>query len=95
MSKPSTRKFVTTTIACFSGAALLMLGACSSGSGTSHKDFTSNPTPELHSLARRHSDNANTLTITNDTNLRAMVDDINRVLLLERPSRLTKGPIGW
>lgn len=51
--------------------------------------YRQNPTPELDTLSQRHDDIDNRLTITNDTNLRMLNEDIGRVLMLNRPSRLS------
>ena len=51
--------------------------------------YRSNPTPELDTLSQRHDDIDNRLTVTNDTNLRQLNEDIGKALLLDRPSRLS------
>lgn len=51
--------------------------------------YRANPTPEVDTLAQTHDDIDNRLTVTNDTNLRMLNEDIGRALLLDRPSRLT------
>ncbi len=72
-------------------ACFLTLTACSSSS-TSHAgdvgSVRSNPSPAMHTLARRSSDRANTHAYTFDTDFRAMHNDFDRVFHLNRPSRL-------
>lgn len=79
------------------GTALLAL-ACAAAVGCSAQDsrlasYRLNPTPELDTLHERHDDIDNALTITTDTNLRSMNQTIGRVLLLDRPMRLTREPM--
>jgi hypothetical protein len=72
-------------------AGLLSLTACS-GSSTKHAgnigSIRTNPSPAMHTLARRAGDRANTHAYTFDTDLRSMHNDFDRVLHLNRPSRL-------
>jgi len=72
-------------------AGLLSLTACT-GSSTRHagniSSIRANPTPAMHTLARRASDRANTHARTIDTDLRSFNNDFDRVLHLNRPSRL-------
>ncbi|MFK7758581.1 MAG: hypothetical protein AB8C13_01395 [Phycisphaerales bacterium] len=72
-------------------AAFLGLTACS-GSSNQHAgdigSIRSNPSPSMHTLARRTSDRANTHAYTWDTDLRALNNDFDRIFHLNRPSRL-------
>tara|TARA_R110000737_G_scaffold2923_18_gene10269 strand:+ start:437598 stop:437879 length:282 start_codon:yes stop_codon:yes gene_type:complete len=72
-------------------AGFLSLTACS-GSSNKHAgnigSIRSNPSPAMHTLARRASDRANTHAYVIDTNIRAMNNDFDRVFHLNRPSRL-------
>ena len=63
---------------------LCALGACSRT-----QQYRMDPTPELDTLSQRHDDIDNALTIMADTNFRNMNQDIGRVMLMERPSRLS------
>ena len=74
-------------------APIAMIG-CSS-SGPSHAgDINSirwDPTPAMHTLAKRDSDRLNTLARMKDSNLRMLSTDIDRAFYLDRPSRLYRG----
>lgn len=63
--------------------------------GSRLAEYRSNPSPELDTLHERHDDIDNALTITVDTNLRSMNQAIGRVLLLDRPMRLTREPMPY
>ena len=81
------------TIAMLIAAPIAMIG-CSS-SGPSHAgDINSirwDPTPAMHTLAKRDSDRLNTLARMKDSNLRMLSTDIDRAFYLDRPSRLYRG----
>ncbi len=85
-----------TTAAAIASTAALMLVACSSGqikhAGDAGK-IRSHPSPAMMSLAKRPSDNYNTLAISKDTNLRMIWEDGARLLYIDRPSKLTPKPI--
>lgn len=73
------------------GAPLLLtLAACSSSSNHagSISSIRANPSPAMHTLARRGDDRLNDLTVTADTNFRQFHTDLDRALYLDRPSRL-------
>ncbi len=76
-------------------AAAVLLGGCSSGSGSYAKagEYQSDPTPHLHTLHERDIDIANRHAITTDENLRMLNDDLSRFFLLDRQSRLSPAPI--
>lgn len=76
----------------------ILAASCLAAVGCSSQDsrlasYRLNPTPELDTLHERHDDIDNALTITNDTNLRSMNQAIGRVLMLDRPMRLTREPM--
>ncbi len=74
----------------------LLLTACSSGQVKHAGDvgkIRSHPSPAMMSLAKRPSDNANTIAIMKDTNLRMFWEDGARLLHLDRPTNLTPKPI--
>lgn len=64
-------------------AALASLGGCA------------NLTPELDTLSQRPADIDNRIAITDDTNLRMLNQDLGRMFLLDRPTRLTPGPVPY
>jgi len=68
------------------GAALLV-GCHGSGRAA---EFRKDPTPVADSLSRSNDEILNRITRTNDTNLRAFNEDLGRLFLLDRPSRLRK-----
>lgn len=63
------------------------------GSSNNRRGGTSALTPELITLNQRPVDAADARAITFNSNWREMWDDINRGLLLDRPSRLSPMPI--
>jgi ABC-type uncharacterized transport system auxiliary subunit len=70
---------------------VVVLGGCDSSGGRKHA-YRLNPTPELDTQAQRRDDIDNQLTLTNDTNLRILNEDVGRFWLLDRPSRMSKLP---
>lgn len=76
----------------FSIAAIALVGASMLGCNAQQSrtvSYRQKPSPELDTLSRRHDDIDNRLTVTNDTNLRMLNEDIGRFFLLDRPSRLS------
>ncbi len=79
-------------------AALFVVPAaligCSS-SGPKHAGdidaIRSNPSPAMHTLARREADELNAQAYTRDTNTRELWEDIDMMFFLDRPSRLHRG----
>jgi len=53
-------------------------------------NYRGNPTPELATLSNTDPEVANATTITFDTNLRALWDDLARATLVDRPSMLMR-----
>lgn len=86
------RRFI--TIAALVASPLTLVG-CSSSSGPHHAgDIDSirwNPSPAMHTLAKRDSDRLNTHARTRDSNFRMFSDDIDRMFYMDRPSRLHMG----
>lgn len=74
-------------------ALLLGLAGCSSfDSRPSYQEAANirwDPTPELDNLSMRRVDMDNRAALIMDTNLRMFNEDVDRALLLDRPSRLT------
>ncbi|MCH8508042.1 MAG: hypothetical protein LAT64_04645 [Phycisphaerales bacterium] len=77
-------------------AAAAFLVGCSSPSGPSHAGnisaIRSNPTPELNTIGGRRADTLNRRTVSVDTNLRMFTEDFERLILIDRPSRLNMYP---
>jgi hypothetical protein len=71
------------------GVATLALGGCSS----QDSKVRNNLYPELTTLQERPIEWDNRATLAVDTNLRAANNDLTRLLLLDRPSRLTREPM--
>ncbi|MCA3003821.1 MAG: hypothetical protein LW650_11435 [Planctomycetaceae bacterium] len=75
-------------------SATLFAGGCETSAQRAQlNEVRGNPTPELVTLHQRQDDVDNALTTTFDTNLRALPQDLGRMWLLDRPSRLTPDPI--
>ena len=80
-------------IAGLAGAAIFTLGACGyHGAGPQYGEFASDPTPHTQSLAYWEVERHNQHRHTEDTNGRAFWDDWDRLILRDRPSRLTMHP---
>jgi hypothetical protein len=74
-------------------AAATLIGCSTSGSYSKAKDYQLNPSPELDTLHERDIDITNRMSITMDENLRMFNEDLGRVFLLDRQSRLSPAPI--
>ena len=71
--------------------AAALLAGCSSNTASSRDDAVrANLTPELHTLSERPIDDNNRTVLAVDTNLRSANEDLSRLLLFDRPSRLTR-----
>jgi len=83
---------------CLSAAALIAIGALSVAGCAGKNQINSlrnDPSINLDTLAQRHDDIDNRLVITRDTQFRQMNEDIGRVMLLDRPSRLADKPVPY
>lgn len=92
MRSNTARKSLTVAL----GAATLLLGACSSGPPSSYEraaQIRDNPTPQLVTLSQREVDLKNDFALMVDENMRMAREDLRRLFLLHRPSRLTRYPI--
>lgn len=69
-----------------------LLGGCASVS-KEDADVRAELHPELRNLSQRPIDWDNRALLTIDTNGRAAVDDLTRIFLLDRPTRLTREPM--
>lgn len=81
-------------------SALLVgtLGACGGTSGLEGESLTAirlNPTPSEITLHQTRDDINNRRTITFDENFLMLNDDLERLMLFERPSRLTPYPVAY
>lgn len=68
--------------------ALLMVG-CSSDKPILIDQVRANPTPEMQTIARTRNQRLNEHAVVRNTNRRQILDDIDAILLLDRPVRLT------
>ncbi len=80
--------------------AVVGLSGCSVlGPRTSHDPdadrIRKNPTPELHTLHETPHDVQNVIAIMQNENARMRNQDAQRVLMIDRPSRLTREPVPW
>ena len=75
-------------------APVALIG-CTTSSGPHHAgdigSIRSNPSPAMHTIDGRLDDRLNRMTRANDTNFRAFSDDIDRLFMIDRPSRLRPG----
>lgn len=78
--------------ACLTLALSAAVGfGCTSGSTTmdQRSEVLWDQTPSMATLENRWDDNTNMFMYTCNTNLHMAVSDLNRALLIDRPSRLT------
>jgi hypothetical protein len=73
-------------------AALTLAGGCGSDQITA-KSVRKDMSPELMSLAHQREQRRNMYARTLDTNKRQIWDDLDRILLMNRPSRLSEYPV--
>ena len=81
------------TLALFALSAIVATGCSAQESRLAA--YRSNPTPELDTLAQQRDDMDNRMTVTNDTNLRMLNEDLGRMFFLDRPSMLTPKPVPY
>lgn len=74
----------------FALAAMALATGCTSQ--ITSGDIRSNPSPELYTTAKTAEENRNDIAQVLDWNARTLRDDVNRLLLIDRPSRLTIYP---
>lgn len=80
-------------VPCVLAATALTLTACGNGSKyPGHSGVSSNLTPDLMGSYTRPIDKNNNYTLSTNENWRMFWDDLGRVSLLDRPSRLTPIP---
>jgi hypothetical protein len=80
-------KFTRVNLLLILGAAGLTMTACGSSS-----DIRGDLTPGMMGVNTRLSDKQNNIAITRNLNRRQFWDDLGRLTLLDRPSRLTPVP---
>jgi hypothetical protein len=80
----------TIAAACGLVSALALTGCSSSGPSGRDAAVRANPTPELQTLQQRPIEVDNAMTLTFDENLRMAWQDLGRMWLTDRPSRLTR-----
>ncbi|MCA9312613.1 MAG: hypothetical protein KDA21_15470 [Phycisphaerales bacterium] len=81
----------TLTVALLAGGVLALAGC---NSGTTGKIY-SDPTPALDTTSQTDYEIKNQLVIHRDTNLRMFWEDIGRMWMTDRPSRLSPKPIPY
>ena len=75
------------------GACVLAaLSGCSS-SNSRYEQVKADPTPNIDTLYERPEDVDNAIVVTVDENSRMFWQDLGRVFLFDRPSRLAREPI--
>ncbi len=80
-------------IAGVAGVAMFTLVGCGyPGAGPRYGGFAGNPTPRTDSLAYWAVERNNQHVYTAETNGRAFWDDVDRLILRDRPSRLMRLP---
>jgi hypothetical protein len=72
------------------GALALLSGCYSNTAAGRDAKVRNNLTPELETLSQREIEVDNRQTLTIDENLRMANEDLNRMWLLDRPSRLNR-----
>ena len=72
-----------------------LLGGCTSTGNARLDDVRSDPSPNVDSLYQRPEDIDNAMTVTLDENWRMFWQDMGRVWLLDRPSRLSPEPMPY
>jgi hypothetical protein len=90
------RKNTKTVVAGCLVIAAAALSGCSYGGPASYSkaaEYQSNPSPELMTLRERSIDVDNRMAVTANENLRMMSEDLGRVFLLDRQSRLSPAPV--
>lgn len=94
--KTNTNRILRTTAALSAAAFAMTLVGCSSSNSMHAGDIDSirsNPSPSMHTLARRSDDRSNTNAAMRDTNFRMLSNDIDKLILYtDRPSHLSSFP---
>lgn len=91
MARQRSTRLTLTAAALATGAGAL-LGGCSS---TNLDSIRSNPSPGIMTLSQSDEVVLNQMTITQDTNLRQLNEDLGRMWFYDRPSRMTPRPIPY
>jgi len=72
---------------------VLVFGGCSSDNGFTPKKARKNISPALEMMALTKEQRKNRTAYTFDVNLRQLNDDVDSILLLDRPTYLTRSPM--
>ncbi len=72
------------------GAALL--SGCSFTNNDRLNEVRDDPSPNIETMSQRQEDIDNAMTVSIDENGRQFWEDMGRVWMVDRPSRLSKGP---
>lgn len=84
------RRSITTAV--LISTPLILVGCSSGPSHAGNIDSIRwDPSPAMHTLAKRDSDRLNSHARMKDSNLRMFSSDIDKALFLDRPSRLHSG----
>lgn len=85
------RRSLIRLVSCVPVAAGLFLGGCvyNTPSEEAAAELRWDPSPNADTLHERPVDIENAMASTNDANLRMLNQDLGRLFLLDRPSRLT------
>ena len=75
------------------GVAIVVGGCSSPNSESKAQELRANATPELDTLSQRRTDMNNDTAVTFDENGRMFNEDLQRLMLFDRPSRLTPNPV--
>lgn len=73
--------------------AVCLAGCANTNDYPGHTEVANDITPDMLSLSKRPIDANNTMRLTNNENYRMMWDDLGRLTLLNRPSRLSHYPV--
>lgn len=71
------------------GTATLALIGCESDKSVLIDEIRKNPTPEMNTIAHTHNDRKNKHAVVRNANIRQIGDDLDAILLLDRPVRLS------
>ena len=75
------------------GVAVVVGGCAGPNSESKAQELRANATPELDTLSQRRTDMNNETAVTFDENGRMFNEDLQRLMLFDRPSRLTPNPV--
>lgn len=76
------------------GAPLAAALLCAAGCSTADR-WRMNPTPRVDTLARTTDGVKNQMSISTDTNLRQLNEDLGRMFFFDRPTRMARSPVPY